>query len=85
MNVALQYAAYVMPAETNDVAKIERGTGAVLRRDGHQIAAYRDENGMVHERSAVCTHLKCIVNWNSLRRAGIVHVTDRDSMHMGEW
>jgi glycine/D-amino acid oxidase-like deaminating enzyme/nitrite reductase/ring-hydroxylating ferredoxin subunit len=69
VNVALQYAAYVMPAEVDDVDKIQPGTGAVIRRDGHQIAAYRDDKGTVHEHSAVCPHLKCIVDWNSLEKS----------------
>ena len=30
-----------------------------------KVAAYRDENGTLHEYSAICTHLKCIVAWNS--------------------
>jgi Rieske Fe-S protein len=29
-----------------------------------QIAAYRDELGVLHQHSAVCTHLGCIVAWN---------------------
>jgi Rieske Fe-S protein len=29
---------------------------------------YRDEQGVIHERSAVCTHLYCIVAWNSTER-----------------
>ena len=28
------------------------------------IAVYRDEQGQLHELSATCTHLGCIVNWN---------------------
>ncbi len=30
-----------------------------------KIAVYRDAGGKLHERSAVCTHLRCIVDWNS--------------------
>jgi Rieske Fe-S protein len=29
-------------------------------------AVYRDEAGTLHRVSAVCTHLGCIVHWNSL-------------------
>jgi Rieske Fe-S protein len=40
-----------------------------VRRGIHKIAAYRDEDGTLHERSAVCTHLKCIVDWNTAEQS----------------
>jgi len=40
------------------------GEGAVIRRGLTKVAVYRDEQGALHERSAVCTHLGCIVAWN---------------------
>ena len=43
---------------------------AALVRDGlKKIAAYRDEAGALHLRSATCTHLGCIVHWNGLERS----------------
>ena len=63
----IQYADYVMPAES--IEGIQRGEGRVIMRHGKRIAAYRDEEGMLHERSAVCTHLKCIVEWNSTEKS----------------
>jgi Rieske Fe-S protein len=29
-----------------------------------KVAAYRDEQGVLHRRSALCTHLGCVVAWN---------------------
>ena len=46
--------------------EIATGNGAVLRRGIKKLAVYRDENASLHEMSAVCTHLGCIVAWNSL-------------------
>jgi Rieske Fe-S protein len=43
--------------------------GAVLQRGASKIAVYRDDDGRLIERSAVCTHLGCIVQWNSLERS----------------
>jgi len=40
------------------------GEGEVVRRDGKQLAVARDEKGELHVRSAVCTHMDCIVHWN---------------------
>jgi glycine/D-amino acid oxidase-like deaminating enzyme/nitrite reductase/ring-hydroxylating ferredoxin subunit len=65
INVASQYLDWVTPGEVDSVDKIPPGTGAVVRRGLTKIAAYRDENGTLHEHSAVCSHLKCIVSWNS--------------------
>jgi glycine/D-amino acid oxidase-like deaminating enzyme/nitrite reductase/ring-hydroxylating ferredoxin subunit len=33
------------------------------------VAAYRDEAGVLHKVSAVCTHLACIVRWNNSERS----------------
>ena len=68
LNVAAQYRDYITPGEVRSVDDIAAGTGAVMRRGTRKVAVYRDERGAVHERSAVCTHLKCIVDWNSAER-----------------
>lgn len=47
------------------VEAIRPGEGAVMRRGVHKVAVYRDEQGKLHERSAVCTHLGCVVKWNA--------------------
>jgi glycine/D-amino acid oxidase-like deaminating enzyme/nitrite reductase/ring-hydroxylating ferredoxin subunit len=68
LNVAKQYADLVSPGEVNDIAEIPPGEGAILRRGLHKVAVFRDEAGTVHECSAFCTHLGCVVQWNSLER-----------------
>ena len=53
--------------------RLRRGTSAALAAgEGHvvgegrrQVAECRDANGELHRLSARCTHLGCIVNWNS--------------------
>jgi glycine/D-amino acid oxidase-like deaminating enzyme/nitrite reductase/ring-hydroxylating ferredoxin subunit len=69
VDVALQLADYVTPGQVDDVAEIARGEGRVIRRGIHKVAAYRDDAGTLHECSAVCTHLKCIVDWNTAERS----------------
>jgi nitrite reductase/ring-hydroxylating ferredoxin subunit len=44
------------------------GEGRVARHDGQIVAAYRDERGDLHLRSATCTHAGCIVAWNDAER-----------------
>jgi len=63
-NMAWQYTAWVKPGDIDSVEQIEPGSGAVLRRGIHKIAVYRDPGGGLHEMSAKCTHLGCIVKWN---------------------
>ncbi len=64
LNVALQYADWVLPAERASADDIAPGEGAVLRERGKPIAVFRDDAGLTHPRSAVCPHLGCIVSWN---------------------
>ena len=68
LHVAGQYARWITPGEVATVAHISRGEGAVIRRGISKVAAYRDDKGRMHECSAVCPHLFCIVDWNSTER-----------------
>ncbi len=68
LNVAEQYADLVTSGEVDSPAKIAAGSGAIIRRGLKKFAVYKDEAGNVHELSAVCPHLGCIVDWNSLEK-----------------
>ncbi len=68
LNVAAQYADVVTPGEVTDASEIARGEGAIIRRGVKKVAVYRDAEGAIHERSAFCTHLGCVVRWNSLEQ-----------------
>src|SRR4030095_12695982 len=65
LNMAAQYASWGTPGDVDDIDDVPRGGGAVVRNGLKKIAVYRDPNGTVHCRSAVCTHLGAIVTWNS--------------------
>jgi glycine/D-amino acid oxidase-like deaminating enzyme/nitrite reductase/ring-hydroxylating ferredoxin subunit len=65
INMAAQYADWVSPGDVKSEVDIPKDSGAVLRHGLKKIAVYRDEKGKLHRRSAVCTHLGCIVAWNS--------------------
>ena len=47
---------------------LKAGEGAVMKVDGKNVAAYRDEAGALHLRSAVCSHMGCLVGWNATDR-----------------
>ncbi len=65
VNVAVQYTDLVTGGDVESAEQIQPGQGAVLRRGLSKVAAYRDEANVLHEHSALCTHLGCVVAWNS--------------------
>jgi len=69
LNVAAQYADWLRPEEHGSAADLAPGTGAVVQRGAAKVAVFRDDSGAVHERSAVCTHLGCVVRWNTEERS----------------
>ena len=44
------------------------GEAAVLKAEGRRVAAFRDDAGTLHAVSATCTHMGCVVAWNSVAR-----------------
>lgn len=44
------------------------GEAAIMKVDGENVAAFRDEQGRVHAVSAACSHMGCIVGWNETDR-----------------
>jgi len=65
LNVAAQYSTWVTPGEAGNAEEIQPGGAAIIRRGLSKIAVHRDEKGNLHERSAVCPHLGCLVAWNA--------------------
>ncbi len=70
LNVASQYLKdYLQGADIKDIDRLLPGQGALVEHEGTKVAAYRDELNHLHLLSPVCTHLKCIVHWNSAERS----------------
>ena len=55
-------------AEGRSLRAVKRGQGKIIERNGTKVAAYRDQAGAVTLRSAVCTHMGCVVDWNTAER-----------------
>jgi nitrite reductase/ring-hydroxylating ferredoxin subunit len=51
------------------VERLPPGEGAVLNLEGKRLAVYRDHAGHLSAVSAVCTHLGCVVQWNSTEKS----------------
>ena len=65
INVAMQYLeGFLSGGDVDSPEEIGPGAGAIVRRGIAKVAIYRDEDGNLHERSAVCPHLGGIVAWN---------------------
>lgn len=69
LNVAAQYRDYATGGEVKTTDEIAPGSGAVMRDGLHKVAVYKDAGGAIHQRSAVCTHLFCIVDWNDTEKS----------------
>jgi len=67
-DVAAHYTEYLKSGDVSGADEIPLGEGRITVRGGKQIAAYRDTSGVLHECSAVCTHLKCLVHWNTTEK-----------------
>ena len=65
LNVVAEYGQWVTPGEVDSPDNIVPGAGAIVRRGLSKLAMFRDQAGELHERSAVCPHLGCIVAWNA--------------------
>ncbi len=68
LNVAAQYGDYATGGDVEALRDIAAGTGALIRNGLKKVAAYRDSDGALHQCSAVCPHLGCIVDWNSAEK-----------------
>ena len=68
VDVAAQYGQWMTGGEVADAGDISPGCGAVMRSGLHKIAVYRDAQGRVHQMSASCTHMGCVVSWNAAEK-----------------
>ncbi len=59
------FAEYLAPGELRSLDELAPGRGAIVRAGLAKVAAYRDKAGVLHARSAACTHVGCHLHWNS--------------------
>lgn len=68
-NTLSKYGEWAKGSEVDSVHEIAAGEGAIVRDGVRKLAVYRDEHGELHALSAKCTHLGCVVHWNSAERS----------------
>lgn len=66
-NVFFQYLKD-LPFPSNELENIKPDEAKIVRIKGEKYGAYRNKQGKLHVVSAVCTHMKCIVNWNNFEK-----------------
>jgi Rieske Fe-S protein len=70
MNVAKEFMAdRISTPDVDDLSKLPEGSGEVVKWKGERVALYKDEGGALYACSPVCTHMGCIVHWNSAERS----------------
>jgi len=55
-------------AETTSLAEVAKGEGKIVELAGEKTAVYRDERGLLHAVSPVCTHMGCHVGFNNAEK-----------------
>ena len=64
----MNFAEYLTADDIATVERLKSGEGRVFRSGLKKIAACRAHDGKLHVHSASCTHLGCVVHWNSLEQ-----------------
>ena len=68
-NVAKEYVKdWLGGSDISSIDEIEKGSGALIREGLSKTAVFRDDQGKLHRRSAICPHLGCIVHWNGAEK-----------------
>jgi glycine/D-amino acid oxidase-like deaminating enzyme/nitrite reductase/ring-hydroxylating ferredoxin subunit len=68
LNVAARYSEWATGGDVKSAEDLLPDCGVIIRRGMKKIAVYRGEDGSVHECTAVCPHMGCIVHWNDVEK-----------------
>lgn len=70
VNVAEQYVKdFLRRADVEKVADVETGEGCLVEIDGRKVAVHRPAAGGWSALSPICTHMGCIVHWNTYEKS----------------
>jgi Rieske Fe-S protein len=69
-DVVAQFIGKRLKAEKlQELADLAPGEGRLVKFEGTNIALYKDENGKLFALNPVCTHAKCVVDWNGAEQS----------------
>ncbi|TEU30163.1 FAD-dependent oxidoreductase [Alkanindiges illinoisensis] len=68
INANLQFADYLRSGEISSPDELDHGQGAIMSKGLRKIAVYKDDEGKIHQCSAICTHWKGVVRWNNAEK-----------------
>jgi Rieske Fe-S protein len=68
LDVAAHLVSGYLSRKPKSYDELAPGDAAIMKIDGENVAAFKDEQGKVHAVSAVCTHMGCLVGWNETDR-----------------
>jgi glycine/D-amino acid oxidase-like deaminating enzyme/nitrite reductase/ring-hydroxylating ferredoxin subunit len=63
-NMAAQYIDWIAAGDIEAANVLKRGEGGIVASGLNKVAVYRDAEMKLHAFSAICPHLKCILQWN---------------------
>jgi Rieske Fe-S protein len=55
--------------DVRSLDQLASGEGGIVKVDGDKVAAFRDDDGVVHAVSPICTHQYCQVSFNAAERS----------------
>lgn len=55
-------------SKIKELSEVAHGEARVVKYEGHSIALYKDEAGKLHAVNPACTHINCVVGWNTAEK-----------------
>ena len=68
INANLQFADYLRSGDIRSPDELAHGQGGIMSKGLRKIAVYKDNEGHIHQCSAICTHWKGVVRWNDAEK-----------------
>lgn len=65
---ATTYLNYIIPNKIKSPEQLKPNEGAIVQQGLKKLAVYRDNTGKLYQCSAICPHLKAILQWNPIEK-----------------
>ncbi|MBK8906753.1 MAG: FAD-dependent oxidoreductase [Rhodospirillales bacterium] len=68
LDVAAHLVSGYLSRKPKSFDELAPGDAAIMKINGENVAAFKDEQGRIHAVSSVCSHMGCVVGWNETDR-----------------